>query len=841
MELKQYQKEALDVFQQWCVALDEGRIQHQKATEALRSAGLELPQSLAEPPEQAWENLRQRGLLPRDAGNYIARHDDADRPIPHVCFKVPTGGGKTFLAAAALQSLHLESGLALWITPTTAIYEQTRNALRNRQHPYRQLIETGSSGRVKFLEKDDPLTKDDLDNYLCIMLLSLPAANRKRNRDFLLMFRNSGRYPSLFPPGDTEGTTKELLAQFPDLDLVEPAENSGRPPGIKHSLFNVFKMQRPVVILDEAHKAYGSTNQRANQEYVRAVNQFDPKLVVELSATPNPGISNLLLDIPGTKLRDEEMIKLPVQVDSYPGTDWHHVLSQAAARLEGLEKAAGSLRSVSNRYVRPIAVVRVERTGEDQREINRIHAEDVREYLVGNLGVPSSHVAVQSTVSREISGVDLTSPYSQIRWIITKAALMEGWDCSFAYMLVMLDNTTAQTAITQLVGRVMRQPHAQLTGFPELNQCYVVCFNTDVEVAVERVKLGLEHEGLSGLSDQVTTGAGHRQTVTVKRRSEFNGKDMFLPTVLHSKDDDWVKLDYQKHILADVNWAAIMAPTDLAYQSDQARHQSASVDIEETVYAPERDLNVSGTVRVEWFTRRLADLIPNPWRAASITKELLKRLKSAGYSAQKIFEERSHLDTVLREHVARAVENQAEEIFRTKLQSGQIRFDLEVGQPGYQVVDSYSVPASVDDATLQNYGQPMQISLFEPVFVTQFDNDLERNFARYLDEQKALQWWHRIAMRQRGEYFLLGWREQRIWPDFIAMTRPSPSGTRLLVLDTKGSHLEGNRDTEYKRKVLETLQEAFNCGTMHVKDGPARGSFMLVFEQADVAPILNDS
>ena len=61
---------------------------------------------------------------------------------------------------------------------------------------------------------------------------------------------------------------------------------------------------------------------------------------------------------------------------------------------------------------------------------------------------------------------------------------MEGWDCPFAYVLVMLDNTQAQRALTQLVGRVMRQPHAQRTGREVLDQCYVYCCNVDVGVAV---------------------------------------------------------------------------------------------------------------------------------------------------------------------------------------------------------------------------------------------------------------------------------------------------------------------------------------------------------------------
>ena len=75
---------------------------------------------------------------------------------------------------------------------------------------------------------------------------------------------------------------------------------------------------------------------------------------------------------------------------------------------------------------------------------------------------------------------------------------MEGWDCSFAYLLVMLDNTTAQRAITQLVGRVIRQPNAQLTHVKTLDQCYVYCWNTSVGEAVQQVRNGLEIGGSNG-------------------------------------------------------------------------------------------------------------------------------------------------------------------------------------------------------------------------------------------------------------------------------------------------------------------------------------------------------
>ena len=157
---------------------------------------------------------------------------------------------------------------------------------------------------------------------------------------------------------------------------------------MKHSLFNVFKMLRPVVILDEAHKAYGARNLEANEEFARSVSRLDPSLVIELSATPNRGISNLLVDITGVELKNEEMIKLPVQVTSFTNADWHYTLAQAHDELECLDTEAKSLAMSEGRYIRPIAVVRVERTGRDQRDGERVHSEDVREYLTQNLGVP---------------------------------------------------------------------------------------------------------------------------------------------------------------------------------------------------------------------------------------------------------------------------------------------------------------------------------------------------------------------------------------------------------------------------------------------------------------------
>ena len=843
MELKEYQVAALEAFSRWLDALESARRESEKAANVLRGISANVPGDIRNYPKAAWERLAESGRVAESAGEYASRTDDAERPIPHVCFKVPTGGGKTLLAAAALGRIRRQTGLTLWITPTRAIYDQTQAALRNREHPYRQMLERASGGRVKILEKDDLFTRADTANYLCVMLLMHPAANRRKGRDFLRMFRDSGRYPTLFPDSDAALGDGELLERYPDLDRT----SDGGP--VKHSLYNVFKMLRPVVILDEAHKAYGSKQRKANEEFVRSVNQLNPSLVIELSATPNKGISNLLVDITGVELKQEEMIKLPVQVESLTkNADWKHTLAAAHDKLEDLAAEAQSLEANDGRYIRPIAVVRVERTGKDQRDNSEfVHAEDVRDHLIQNLAVPAKAVAVKSSEVDELQGVDPLSPFCPVRWVITKSALMEGWDCPFAYVLVMLDNTRAQRALTQLVGRVMRQPNAQRTGRETLDQCYVYCRNTDIGEAVRQVKKGLEDEGLTGLGGDVLGESASLTRVTLQRREEFRGKDIFLPMVLHLEGPGWCELDYQRHILPNIEWHEIDAGDLQTGSPEGPKWQSAEVDVGDTlpVYHKEREPYIDKTIRLSWFTRRLADVIPNPWQAARVTQNFLEKWRAEGATDEDIYDRRSHLAYELRNSVAEKVEEQAKRIFHAKLRGGEIRFDLETGQPNFRMKEQYEIPVVANDHSLERRpGESLQLNLFEPILNSQFDSELERNFARYIDskleqnfaryidEQKALRWWHRVAARQRGDYYLRGWKQERIWPDFVAMAGETDGKPHVLVFETKGAHLE-NSDTAYKRRVLDTLENAFNCGTMTIREGPARGTFRIVIGDSD--------
>ena len=833
MQLKTYQHNALDQLDRWLEALKEARLNSEKAAKALEGIVGDVPEELKNYPLSAWKSLNDQHVLPaiqnRD-GNaevpaYIFRIATSGEPVPHVCLKVPTGGGKTLLGVAALERIKQDTGFVLWLVPTRAIYEQTLKAFRTREHPYRQLLERISGGTVKLLQKDDRFTRQDVESRLCLMLLMLPSANRQKGKDFLKIFRDSGGYTSFFPEQDDVAANRELAERHADLEK----HDSGA--WIKQSLINVLKLVRPTVILDEAHKAYGP-NERNNKEFVKSVNRLNPRFVLELSATPKIGISNILLNISGSELQAEEMIKLPIEIHSFTNSDWKHTLAETQKRLEQLEQDARKLQARENRYVRPIAVVRVQRTGREQRGQGYIHSEDVRHYLIRHLTVPEAWIRVQSSENKELAQEDLLSESSPVRWILTKDALKEGWDCSFAYVLTLLDNTTATTAMTQMVGRVMRQPHARkIETSKALNQCYIYCCNKDVGKAVEGVKAGLENEGLTGLGDAVR---GHSagdalKPMTVRRRGIYSKLKNFLPRVLHRTGKGWRPTDYDRDILSAVNWETIDAGGAVNLDDeDTMREIIATVDVQGGGSVSGEVFESGERLRLDYFVRRLTDIVPNPWQAARIAEGFLGKHEQNGSGGVKLLNNRAYLSEELRRRVKKAIDAEAEAVFRFKVKQDVIRFQLETDDRlNYELGRSFEVFVAKEERILQGeHASPIQRSLFEPLFESGF-NSLEKDFALYLEKTDALHWWHRVAARQ--DYFLQGWRRQRVYPDFVACRK---ADGKLLILETKGIHLKGGEDTDYKEKLLATLEEAYSTaierGNMKAGEPPA--TFRMMFE-----------
>lgn len=841
MELKEYQQGVLTKLDRYLSVLREQQEEAMAIAEFQKSRGKDVAPD--DHCRKTWDQLNTERLLPylyhggsATVASYLARHDGMRRPIPNICLKVPTGGGKTLLAAAALERIHTDylkrqTGLVLWVVPSDAIYRQTWRHLANREHPYRQMLERASGGRVKMLEKGDAFTRRDVEGQLCVMVLMLPSAARKSKKT-LRLFRDSGRFTSFFPDEDDSAEMGMLLKAVPNLDqndLADMGFAEGIVPGsisVKQSLGNVMILSRPVVVIDEGHKAYSDTARDT-------LGGFNPSFMLELSATPNTNgkhQSNVLVNVPGADLKDEEMIKLPINVINEAKGGWKHTLSLAHARQTELEKEALSFQSASGRYIRPIVLVRVERTGKGQRDSGLVHSEEAREYLRDLLGVHEDQIRLKTSDTDELGDDDLLADTCPVRFIITKDALREGWDCPFAYVLAILSKTTANTALTQMIGRVLRQPHAALTGRQVLDECYVYTYDQDVNEAVQGVRKGLEDEGMADLASSVRAvdpANGQPRNMRkekIKRRSKFDSiPPIFLPRVLHrdpKEADGYRVLDYERDILGHLDWEGLhfvgagamdwadeekLQRTVARITIDRRAQEGQTVfEIDQQAVAemPEEGLDLP------FLVRQLLDVIPNPWQGMRIFGETLAALRAEGASEIMIYLNRLDLLQSMKSDLRAQVNATAEALFRSKLESGDIALRLVSSKDAklnWRLAETLEMDVADTDRQLYRpNGDPLERSLFEKVYVHEFNN-LEKNTAWYLDESQCVYWWHRIAVNSRS-YGLQGWQKHRVYPDLLACVHGVDEGKfRFSVLETKGDHLKGNDDTEYKRALFELL------------------------------------
>ncbi|MEA4837763.1 MAG: DEAD/DEAH box helicase family protein, partial [Rhodospirillaceae bacterium] len=476
-----YQDRVLSTLDTYLDLLKEKKARADKVA-ALAEQDPDLGLAIPDFAKDAWEAMKAANKLPasRAAIPFSPRMDGCERPVPNAVLKVPTGGGKTWLAVSAVSRvmgryLDRNTGFVLWIVPNEAIYTQTLKYLKDRQHPYRQALDRAAAGRVKIMEKTDRLDARDVESNLCIMLLMLQSANRE-TQDSLKMFQDRGDVHGFFPPEGEQQAHQAAIDRTPNLSAY-----TGMFPMVKDSLGNALRIIRPVVVMDEGHRAISDLA-------FGTLYGFNPCFVLELTATPqdvqprggrNPRegrYANVLVEVTGRELDREGMIKMPLNLDPRQGNDWKATLNAALAKLNTLDAKARQLRADTGRYIRPIMLIQVERTGADQRESGHIHAEDVKDWLL-TAGFDQAEIAIKTAQQNDLNdpeNQDLLSPTNRVRAIITKQALQEGWDCPFAYVLCSLAASSNLKAMTQLVGRILRQPGALKTGVEALDECHVI-------------------------------------------------------------------------------------------------------------------------------------------------------------------------------------------------------------------------------------------------------------------------------------------------------------------------------------------------------------------------------
>lgn len=730
---------------------------------------------------------------------------------PRVVLKIPTGGGKTLLAVESIrayQNLFAQqrTGLVVWIVPSETIYSQTVAQLRDKRNPLRQLLDQSSGNRTLIMEKGQRLTAQDISENLVILFVMIQSLSRANNKEALKVFQDSGGYEGFFPPDNRFDLHKAILEQYPNLDAIAPADSVF--PLIKTSLGNAIRVSRPFIIIDEIHKVFTETARRT-------IDSLNPEMVLGLSATPKEGM-NILISVTGLELKAEEMIKLDMHIlppASQQEGDWHSMVNEICAFRDRLEEKAIEYQRKMGIYIRPIALFQCEATGRDQRGRGRVHSLDVKEYLIGR-NVNASEIAIKTSAQNDIEDVDLLSPGCPIRYIITKEALREGWDCPFAYVLGIIPNVQSDTGVTQLIGRILRQPYVKKTGVKELDESYVYFSRGGTQVMVERVAQGFQVEGLEDLVTSLHVKDSSTQTTKMAMiREEFAQKyphSLFLPVWVMVVDSGHRRrFSYEIDIKSRLDFS-YFSPTDeqikkigQSFSLQSTERTSYVITLDSNSHAvpliETADTLQSSGVNVNYLTRRYSDVIENAFQAYKLVQRHLDLLRDQ-FPAHEIDQHFGIAASMLTDYLVEEKRRQEEEIFLSLVKDEQLVLavsdDPSIG---------YSVPKT-DEIIVSKIPNAFKYYLFDDIDVASM-NSLEQRVGDLLDKQERILWWFRNKV-SRSWYSIQGWRKYAIRPDFVAAKKTVDGKLEIVyILESKGEQLLGNLDTQYKKRVFDEMTE----------------------------------
>ncbi|KAF5074616.1 Type III restriction enzyme, res subunit [anaerobic digester metagenome] len=507
MELKSYQQEVINDLSLF--------LEHVQETKNTKEAFYDF-----------WTKHPRTPLQPF-LGTSIEPYKNNVPRVPHICVKVPTAGGKTFIACNALKTIfdafdYDKPKAVIWLVPSITILEQTLKNLKDPSHPYRQKINSHFGNKVEVFDKATLLqgsgfNATSVKEQLNIMVFSFDSL-RARNKEDRKVFQENGNLQSF----------ENLLGQNTDITLGE-----------------VIKYLNPVVVVDESHNAESDLS-------VDMLKEINPSFILDLTATPRNN-SNIISFIDALELKKENMVKLPVIV--YNHQDKTEVINSALQLQKRLELQAKEEEKKGGKYIRPIVLFQAQPKNADDNTT----FEKLKEKLI-ELKIPEEQIKIKTANLNELKNIDLMDKACPVRYIITINALKEGWDCPFAYILASLADKSSAVDVEQILGRVLRQPYVMKHNFPLLNLSYVLTASSKFLDTLDNIVKGLNK---AGFSDKDYKLADTTAIETQKQTDPLQQLTLTIPTAELVQTTET-----SEDITSDIDTSRIVLPTDSVTPSD---------------------------------------------------------------------------------------------------------------------------------------------------------------------------------------------------------------------------------------------------------------------------------
>jgi len=684
------------------------------------------------------------------------------KDVPFVCIKIPTGGGKTLVGCHAVNEImcsvlkhKMDRGIVMWFVPSEAIKTQTLNKFKDRNDWHRQVLDEAFQNNVRIFSNEEALSirKSDVQNNICIIIASLEA------------FRKEKTLQKKYKVYKENGT---LLSHFENIDDRDDLERDEENT-IINSLANVVRMDNPLIVIDEGHK----TQTKLSVDFL---NDLNPSFVIEYTATPRSS-SNILVDISATELKEEEMVKIPLVLES--AAQWQNAVSRGLERRKELEKEG---KKNKEEYLRPIALIQAQPKSKTR---NNVTVEQIKKYLL-DAKISEDEIAIKTSDRNDLNGVNLFSRKCKIRYIITVSALAEGWDCSFAYVLISVANIGAKIAVEQIIGRIIRMPYAKRKKNKVLNRSYIFASAKNFNEAAGKIISGLEQNGYSKL-DLIGITKNGELSKDPKEVERATKKDFAVPMISIGSE----KLTFEELVGKDFELAKQNAVFDFEVHYDN--DGQAIIDIKDdnkwhkgqqrVLNLTYKDKNFSKEELIQWLDKKLRYiLLSKSDKVKFIEKAIEYQLESKSLAELSV--NRYALLDRLSLVINSIMMGYAKDRFDKLMAKKKISTKLFEKFPE-KIILKQEIPQEFN----KNYYQRVdKLNKEELSFIDRLD----------LDTLPNIVFWVRNREKQ-DPFFIQGWRKGKFYPDFVAVTKRG----NLIALEWKGEDRISNEDTQYKVEIGE--------------------------------------
>lgn len=699
----------------------------------------------------------------------LYKEDFFGKEIPFICIKIPTGGGKTLVGCSSINSIYniylrekMEKGIVIWFVPSEAIKTQTLNKFKNRNDIHRKILDDYFDNNVKIFSNEEALRirKEDVEDNICIIISSLEA------------FRKEKTLQNKYKVYKENGALLNHFENISDLDYLEKDES-----GVIKSLANVIRLSNPLIVIDEGHKTKTELS-------ITFLKELNPCFVIEYTATPRAE-SNILVEIHSSELKEEEMVKLPLVLESH--TQWQNAISQGILRRQELE----AISKKEKEQIRPIVLLQAEQEKEDD---NKITVGKIKEFLIKEKKISEDEIAIKTSKNNDLEGINLFCNSCKIRYIITVNALAEGWDCSFAYILISVANIGSKIAVEQIIGRIMRMPYAKKKNNEVLNRSYVFASAKNFNEATSQIIKGLENNGYSKFDLISSIGEKHKYEFDVDRRVK---EDFAVPLMAYNNEEltfeDLIGDNFELHKQKFNFNFTINVDNDGRAILDIKEGDKWIKGAQQILKLTFKDKNLSKKELILWLDKKLKFTMIDKDDKVKFLEKTIDEIK--GYTIQDLSVNRYVLLSELDKVINNILTDYTEKQFNKLIMDSKIKVEK---------FDKFSETITLTEELPQEFNK----SYYEKIDKL---NKEELNFISRLDLDSLpnIKFWIRNR-EKKDPFYLQGYKKNKFYPDFVALTTKG----NILSLEWKGEDRVSNEDTEYKEKISK-VWEQLGKGKLH--------------------------